>query len=46
MNDRSLKLSGEKTVITNINEGFDFLGWNFRKFKGKLLVQPSNSREA
>lgn len=41
MNDRGLKLSGEKTVITNINEGFDFLGWNFRKFKGKLLVQPS-----
>lgn len=39
--ERGLGLSKEKTVITNINDGFDFLGWNFRKFKGKLLVQPS-----
>ena len=41
MNERGLKLSEEKTVITNIKDGFDFLGWNFRKFKGKLLIQPS-----
>lgn len=41
LNERGLKLSGEKTVITNIGNGFDFLGWNFRKFKGKLLIQPS-----
>ena len=41
MEERGLKLSDEKTVITNINDGFDFLGWNFRKFKGKLLIQPS-----
>ena len=41
MNTRGLKLSEEKTVITNINDGFDFLGWNFRKFRGKLLIQPS-----
>ncbi len=41
MEARGLKLSNEKTVITNINVGFDFLGWNFRKFKGKLIVQPS-----
>lgn len=41
MNERGLKLSDEKTAITNINDGFDFLGWNFRKFKGKLLVHPS-----
>ena len=30
-----------KTLITNINEGFDFLGWNFRKYNGKLLIKPS-----
>lgn len=42
LEDRGLKLSEEKTVITNINDGFDFLGWNFRKYKGKLLIQPSN----
>ncbi|WP_424353328.1 group II intron maturase-specific domain-containing protein [Methanosarcina mazei] len=38
---RGLELSDDKTLITNINEGFDFLGWNFRKYKGKLLIKPS-----
>ena len=38
---RGLELSPEKTVITHINDGFDFLGWNFRKYKGKLLIKPS-----
>ena len=33
--------SDEKTVVTHINEGFDFLGWTFRKFKGKLIIKPS-----
>lgn len=41
MGERGLKLSEEKTVITNINDSFDFLGWSFRKFRGKLLIQPS-----
>lgn len=39
--ERGLELSKEKTVITKIEDGFDFLGWNFRKFKGKLLIRPS-----
>ena len=34
-------LSEEKTTITHIDNGFDFLGWTFRKFKGKLIVKPS-----
>jgi len=38
---RGLELSNEKTLITNINDGFDFLGWNFRKYNGKLLIKPS-----
>jgi RNA-directed DNA polymerase len=38
---RGLELSPEKTVITHIDNGFDFLGWNFRKYKGKLLIKPS-----
>jgi RNA-directed DNA polymerase len=38
---RGLELSDDKTLITNINEGFDFLGWNFRKYKDKLLTKPS-----
>jgi len=33
---RGLELSPEKTVITHIDDGFDFLSWNFRKYKGKL----------
>ena len=39
---RGLQLSDEKTVITNINDGFDFLGWNFRKYNGKLIIKPSS----
>ncbi len=42
LKDRGLELSDEKTMITHINNGFDFLGWNFRKYNGKLLVKPSN----
>lgn len=40
--ERGLILSREKTVITHIDDGFDFLGWNFRKFKGKLIIKPSH----
>ena len=39
--ERGLELSDEKTVITHIDDGFDFLGFNIRKFKGVLLTQPS-----
>lgn len=38
---RGLKLSPEKTKITHINDGFDFLGFNVRKYKGKYLSKPS-----
>jgi RNA-directed DNA polymerase len=38
---RGLSLSTEKTRIVNIDEGFDFLGWNFRKYSGTLLIKPS-----
>ena len=38
---RGLILSEEKTKVTHIEEGFDFLGWNFRKYHGKLLIMPS-----
>jgi RNA-directed DNA polymerase len=41
LKERGLELSGEKTLITHIDNGFDFLGWNFRKYDGKLLVKPS-----
>jgi RNA-directed DNA polymerase len=38
---RGLELSREKTSITHIDDGFDFLGWNVRKYGGKLLIKPS-----
>jgi len=38
---RGLYLSEEKTVITHIDEGFDFLGWNVRKYNGRLLIKPA-----
>lgn len=41
MNERGLELSPEKTVITYIDHGFDFLGQNVRKYNGKLLIKPS-----
>jgi RNA-directed DNA polymerase len=40
---RGLMLSEEKTRITHIDKGFDFLGWTFRKFNGKLIIKPSKS---
>ena len=41
LQSRGLQLSEEKTAITHINNGFDFLGWTFRKYKEKLIVKPS-----
>lgn len=38
---RGLVLSPEKTRITHIEEGFDFLGKNVRKYDGKFLIKPS-----
>ena len=39
--DRGLELSPEKSKITHISDGFDFLSQNVRKFKGKLIIRPS-----
>jgi RNA-directed DNA polymerase len=41
LKERGLELSAEKTHITHIDVGFDFLGWHFRKYNGKLLIKPS-----
>lgn len=38
---RGLELSEEKTKITHIQEGFDFLGQNVRKYGKKLMITPS-----
>lgn len=41
LRERGLMLSTVKTRIVHIDEGFDFLGWNFRKYSGKLLIKPN-----
>ncbi|MGL0832663.1 group II intron maturase-specific domain-containing protein, partial [Vibrio vulnificus] len=43
LKERGLTLSEEKTHITHIDDGFDFLGFNLRKYKGKLLIKQSKS---
>lgn len=43
LRERGLELSAEKTVITHIEDGFDFLGQNVRKYGGKLLIKPANA---
>jgi len=43
LKELGLELSMEKTKITNIKDGFDFLGFHFRKYNGKLLIKPSKA---
>ncbi len=38
---RGLQLAPEKTLITHISRGFDFLGQNVRKYGNKLLIKPA-----
>ena len=42
--ERGLELSAEKTRLVHIEEGFDFLGFNVRKYRGKLLIQPAQEK--
>ena len=40
---RGLRLSEQKTVLTHIQRGFNFLGHTVRKYGDKLLTKPSKS---
>ncbi|MDM8520756.1 group II intron reverse transcriptase/maturase [Anaerolineales bacterium HSG6] len=44
LEQRGLSLSPNKTHITHINDGFDFLGFNIRKYNGKLIIQPAKKK--
>jgi RNA-directed DNA polymerase len=44
LSTRGLELSTEKTLITSMDEGFDFLGFNHRHYDGKLLIKPSKQK--
>jgi len=41
LRQRGLELSPEKTRMTHIEDGFDFLGQQVRKYAGKLLIKPA-----
>lgn len=41
LSERGLELSQEKTKITCIDDGFDFLGISVRKYRGKYISKPS-----
>src|SRR6185436_4499615 len=43
LTQRGLELSEQKTVITHIQNGFNFLGHTLRKFGDKLLSFPAKS---
>jgi RNA-directed DNA polymerase len=44
LSERGLELSTEKTVITSLEDGFNFLGFNHRHYHGKLLIKPSKKK--
>ena len=43
LQERGLELSEEKTKITHIEDGFDFLGQHVRKYNGQCLTRPSQT---
>jgi RNA-directed DNA polymerase len=40
---RGLAFNEDKTKIVRLSEGFDFLGFNVRRYHGKLLIKPSKA---
>jgi RNA-directed DNA polymerase len=40
---RGLAFNEDKTKIVHLNEGFDFLGFNVRRYNRKLLIKPSKA---
>jgi RNA-directed DNA polymerase len=40
---RSLAFNEDKTRVVSLDEGFDFLGFNVRRYSGKLLIKPSKA---
>jgi RNA-directed DNA polymerase len=40
---RGLAFNEDKTRIITLDEGFDFLGFNVRRYHGKLLIKPSKT---
>ena len=41
LSERGLSISEEKTRIVRLEQGFDFLGQNVRKYGDKLIIKPT-----
>ena len=44
LHPRGLELSEQKTVISHVTKGFDFLGHTLRKYEDKLLITPAKGK--
>jgi len=42
--ERGLVINEAKTRIVSVQEGFDFLGFNIRHYRGKCLIKPQRSK--
>ena len=40
---RGLAFNEDKTRIVHLDDGFNFLGFNVRRYQGKLLIKPSKA---
>ncbi len=40
---RGLAFNEDKTRIVDLDDGFDFLGFNVRRYRNKLLIKPSKA---
>jgi RNA-directed DNA polymerase len=45
LKERCFDLSNQKTHVTHISQGLDFLGQNVRKYAGKLLITSAPESE-
>ena len=43
LHPRGLTFNEDKTRIVTLDEGFDFLGFNIRRYRGTLLIKPSKA---
>jgi len=40
---KGLAFNEDKTRVVHLDDGFDFLGFNVRRYRGKLLIKPSKA---
>ena len=40
---RGLAFNEDKTRVVSLADGFDFLGFNVRRYRGELLIKPSKA---